>query len=137
MKNVSDVKNRHSESGSAGVKLVVFVVIVILMAHAGYQYIPVAYQGASFKQEMETAVIQGITMPTTFGKPVALVNEKIRKAVENSGLPVDTYVDVNQKGKVITARVYYKKDVPLLPFGIYNYEYIFDHSETPSGFLTK
>jgi hypothetical protein len=46
-----------SERGGAGVKFLIIFVVLILAANAGYNYIPVAYAGESFRQEMQTAVV--------------------------------------------------------------------------------
>lgn len=137
MKQVSKVTRQYAEQGGAGVKLLIALVIFMLIGHAGYHYIPTAYNGQSFKQDMETAVIQGVTLPSTYGKPIDIVKGKLIKAAENNQVPYDVFIDVKQKGDVITARVYYKENVPILPFGIYDYEYVFDHTASPSGFLSK
>lgn len=133
----SHVKNRNAEHGGAGAKLLVALAILILIANAGFNFIPVAYQAENFKQEMHTAVVQGISLPSTHGQPADIVRFKISNAVRTNELPYDTFVEVKEKNNILTARVYYVKKVPLLPFGAYEYEYIFDHSVTPSGFLTQ
>ena len=127
----------NSEIGSAGVKLLIAAIVFGLIGYGFVNYIPIAYQGESFKQDMETAIIQGISMPTTHGKPAGIVKQKLETAIRVNELPADTYLDVKQKGNVVTARVYYKKNVSLVPFGIYDYEYVFDVSSTPSGFLSQ
>ena len=54
---------RASERGSAKVKFLIIAVVIIGAANAGYNYIPVAYAGESFKQEMQTSVVNGMAMP--------------------------------------------------------------------------
>ena len=126
-----------SERGGAGVKLLLVAIVIILVAHAGYNFIPAAYQGENFKQEMKTAIVQGVSLPSTYGKPAAVVRHKLETAARVNGLPYDTVIDVKEKNKIVTARVYYAKKVPLLPFGAYDYNYVFDHAATPTGFLTR
>lgn len=128
--------NRHSERGGAGVKLLLVAVVLILAANAGFQFIPVAYNAESFKQEMSTAVVQGIAMPSSYGKTTDVVKQKIIAAAQAHDVPLDFQLDVKEKNKTITARVYYVKSIPLLPFGIYDYQYVFDHTAAPNGFLT-
>ena len=137
MNNSPKVVARQNERGGAGVKLLIIAVVLILLANAGYNFIPVAYQGESFKQEMETAVIQGVSLPSTQGKPVEIIRFKIANAARTNELPVDVFIDVKEKNNIVTARVYYVKKIPILPFGIFDYDYIFDHTATPSGFLTQ
>lgn len=127
---------RGSERGGAGVKLLLVAVILILLANAGFQYIPVAYNGESFKQEMSTSVVQAIALPASYGKTTDVVKQKIISAAEEHKVPVDFQLEVKEKNKTITAHVYYVQEVPVLPFGIYNYQYVFDYTAAPNGFLT-
>src|SRR5215211_6777397 len=50
-------KDRASERGSAGIKFLLVFLVIVVAANAGINYVPIAYQGASFKQEMDTAVV--------------------------------------------------------------------------------
>ncbi len=137
MKQVTNSNKRHSEQGNATGKLLVVAVVIFLVAFAGYNYIPTAYQGANFKQQMGAAVMQAVTLPPTLGTPKKLVTQKVQKAMRTNDIPPDAVLEVKAKGKDISARVYYRIEVPIIPFGIYNYEYIFDYTATPHSFLTE
>jgi hypothetical protein len=128
--------NRPAERGGAGVKFLLVVVVLFLIGHAGYNYIPVAIEGEGMKQEMQTAVLQGTALPAR-GNPVAVVKQRLQKAALEYNLPEDTFIDVRLANNVIQARVSYRKQVNMLPFGIYKREYIFDQTAIPSGFLMK
>lgn len=130
------MKVRHSERGSAGVKFLAIAVILVLAAHAGYQYIPVAYQGASFKQEMDTAVVKGLAASGQM-KPLEVVKAHIQKASNDYEVPRDALVDVQPAQGYIQAHVSYQKPVNMLPFGLFKYNYKFDYTATPSGYLLK
>ena len=52
--------DRSSERGSAGLKFLFVFIVLFLIAHAGCNYVPVAYEGASFRQEMDTAVVKAL-----------------------------------------------------------------------------
>jgi len=134
MKN--SMKDRNSERGSAGAKFLVIVVVLVLAAHAGYQYIPVAYQGASFRQEMDTAVVKGLAAPAQL-KPVDVVKAHIQKASYDYQIPSDALVDVQLAPGHVRAHVTYEVPVNMLPFGIYKYKYKFDHTAAPTGYLLK
>lgn len=129
------VKNRHSEHGGASVKFLIIAVVLFLIGNAGFQFIPVAYNGENFKQEMQTAVVQAVSLPNK--SPVDLARQKIQYAVQTNDIPQDALVEVKQVNNVVQAHVVYTKEVPVLPFGIYKYHYQFDHVATPTGFLTK
>ncbi|MFN2501002.1 MAG: hypothetical protein ABR530_03200 [Pyrinomonadaceae bacterium] len=134
MKNIST--NRESERGSAGVKFAIVLGVIVLIFHAGYQYLPVAYGAESFKTEMQTAVLQGLALPGKLS-PVDNVKTRITRAAVQNDIPSDALIDVKQSGNVLTAHVAYTKSVNILPFGIYKYRYEFDHTATPTGFLLK
>ncbi len=129
------IETKSSERGGAGVKLLIVAVVFALIGHAGYQFIPVAYNCESLKQDMHKVVLQGLSMPN---KSInTAVSEKIQGSIQSHGLPLDAFVEVKQIKTVLQARVAFTKDIPLLPFGIYTYHYQFDHTETPGGFLTQ
>ena len=130
-------KSRNGERGEAGAKLLIVLTVLILIGHAGINYVPVAYSAESFKQDMQTAVVQGLAAPAKAGKPTDFVKDKIARAIVINDIPTEAYVEVKQNGRSLQARVYYTKTVNILPFGIYKYEYVFDHTATPTGFLLK
>jgi hypothetical protein len=125
-----------SERGSAGTKFFITLVILFLVGHAGYNYIPVAYEAESLRTEMQTAVLQGLAMPGKVN-PVDTVKTRIAQAAQVNGAPPDSIIDVKMKGQIISARVAFDRQVNILPFGLYRYVYKFDNTATPSGFLTK
>ena len=129
-------QSRPAERGSAGVKFLIFFVLLVTSANAGYNYVPVAYAGESFKQEMQTSVVNAMATPGRV-TPVDYVKNRLQKAISDNDLPSDTVVDVKQAGTVIQAHAVFTKAVPILPFGIYTYNYHFDYTAVPQGFLTK
>ena len=131
-----EMENRKSERGSASVKLIAVLSVLFLAAHAGYNYIPVAYEGENFKQEMQTAVVQGMGAPAGI-TPVDMVKGKLQKALVSNNIPADAIVQVKPLKNSVMANVSYMKQVNMLPFGIYKYKYQFNHTATPTGFLLK
>lgn len=131
------VRKNEFERGGAGVNLLLVALVIMLAANAGYNYVPVAYSGESFKQEMQTAVVQGVAVPAVGMTPVDVIKGKIQKAMVSGSIPLDAKVDVKQVNNAVQARVVYTKDVQILPFGLYTYQYHFDHTATPTGFVTK
>lgn len=130
------VKDQTGERGSATVKFAIFLAIISIAGYAGYNYVPVAYDAASMKSEMDTAVLQGLALPGK-ASPVDNVKARLAKAAQVNGLPPDAIIDVKQVGTSISARVAYTKPVGILPFGLYKYNYQFDQTATPTGFLLK
>ena len=129
-------KENKSQRGGAGVKMVAVLAVLFLAGNAGLNYIPVAYEGQGFKQEMQTAILQGMAVPPGV-QPVDMVKGRILKAIAANNLPANTVYEVKPSKEGVMAHVAYSKQVSMLPFGIYNYNYRFDHTATPTGFLLK
>ena len=128
---------RPAERGGAAVKFLIIAVILILVGNAGLNYVPVAYNGASFRQEMDTAVVKGLGAPGQL-KPADVVKAHIQHAARDYDVPADAVMEIKaSKNNNIQAHVAYTKPVSILPFGIYKYDYRFDYVATPVGFLTK
>jgi len=128
--------NRTSERGSAGVKFMLVFLVVVLVANAGINYIPVAYQGASFRQEMDTAVVKGLGISGRIN-PLDAVTASIKKASMDYEIPDDAFVEIKPVRGVVEAHVAYQRQVNMLPFGLYKYNYDFDYVAKPVGYLLK
>jgi len=127
---------RRGERGGATVKFMIIALVLIVFANAGYNYVPVAYEGASFRQEMDTAVVKGLAASGQL-KPIDVVKAHIQHAARDNNIPVDALIEVKPSGNFVQAHASYVKDVSVLPFGLYRYQYRFDHTATPTGYLTK
>ncbi len=131
------ISSKISERGGAGIKLLLALLGLILIANAGYNFVPVAYQGENFKQEMDGAVVKGTALPAVGKPPVDTVRKRLFEVVARNEIPDDAIIEVKQQGKTITGYVSYSREVQLLPFGLYVYTYNFEHTSAPSGFLIK
>ena len=129
-------KNRSSERGSATVKALCVFLFLALAANAGINYIPIAYNGANFKQEMDAAVVKGLAAPPSV-KPLDLVQASVKRAAAQNDVPKDAVIEVKPVGGVIQAHVAYTQQVNMLPFGLYKYNYDFNYVARPTGFLVK
>jgi hypothetical protein len=130
------VQKRDSERGGAGVKLLIVMSVIVLGGNAALNYVPVAYDAGEFRQEMDTTVVQALAMPGKVN-PVDVVKNRISKAATQDNIPADMFLEVKPNGNILQARVVYTKQVPLLPFGIWDYTYHFDYTAVPQGFLVK
>jgi hypothetical protein len=126
----------HSERGSAGAKFLALLVFIVLLAHAGYNYVPVAYNGASFRQEMDTAVVKGLAASGQM-KPADVVAAHMKKAAFDYSIPSDALLEVKPGQGHIAAHASYRQPVNLLPFGMYKYNYDFNYTAVPTGYLLK
>jgi len=89
----------NPERGGATLKLLIIVMVLVIAANAGLNYIPVAYNGQNFKQEMETTVVQAMAVPPNV-KPVDMVKKRLTRAASEDDLPADMYLEVKQTGNV-------------------------------------
>ena len=108
-----------------------------MVANASYNYIPVAYEGENFKQEMQTAVVQGVALPGSNMTAADTVKIRLHRAAVNNNLPSNALIEVKPVNSSVQAHVSYIKQISMLPFGIYKYNYQFDNTATPTGFLFK
>ena len=128
--------NRSSERGGATLKFMLIILVLALAANAGYNYVPVAYESASFRQEMDTAVVKGLGASGRI-QPLEVVTATIKRASSDYNVPADAFVEIKPVNGVIEAHVVYTREVSMLPFGIYRYKYNFDHHAKPVGYLLK
>jgi hypothetical protein len=130
------MKNRKNERGSASTKMIIVAVVLFLVGHAGYKYVPVAYGGQSFMQDMQTEVVKATALPSS-SNPTEVAKNNIYKAGLQNGMPANTPIEVKSTGGTVSAHVKYSQKVALLPFGLGNYTYEFDHTASPAGFMAK
>jgi predicted negative regulator of RcsB-dependent stress response len=124
-----------NQKGSAVAKFVIVLFVLILVSYAGYNYISALYESQALESEIQTAVLQGSAQAGQ--KAIDIPKARIERVVKEYNLPQDTYIEVKVVNNLVQARVYYKKKVSLLPFGMWDYEYVFDKTITPTGYLTK
>ncbi|MGD9561269.1 MAG: hypothetical protein AB7F88_03905 [Pyrinomonadaceae bacterium] len=129
-------KDRRPERGGAGVKFLFVAVALVLFANAGYNYVPIAYEAASLRQEMDSAVVKGMAASGRM-HPVDIVTASLTRAMRDNHTPADAIVTIEPNGAVVTAHIVYSKQVSMLPFGLYKYTYNFNYLAAPSGFLMK
>ncbi len=134
MKNLNT--SFHSETGSAGIKFLAIFLGLILVANAAYNYIPIAYNGANFRQEMDTAVVKGLATSGAL-KPLDVVKAHVTRAAVDNDIPPEAIIEIKPTNTVVTAHVVYSKPVSIIPFGIYDYTYEFNYVAAPTGYLTK
>lgn len=127
---------RNFESGSAGLKVLLVFLALFLVGHGLWNYVPVAYNGASFKQEMDTAVVKALAASGQI-KPLDAATATVRKAAGDYQIPADAIIEVKPVGGVVQVHASYTQPVNLLPFGIWKHDYKFDYTARPVGYLLK
>jgi hypothetical protein len=134
--NVSE--NRRNERGEGSFKVIVFLAALVLGGFAGSQYVPVAYNAAALKQEMQTVVDQSSAVPAARENQGGWVQKKIETLAPDYGAPKDAKLEVRVGEDMgITASMKFTTPVSILPFGLYEYPYEFSHTAKTSTMLTK
>lgn len=137
MRRESRQSQTGGERGGSGLNLVIAVVIIGLGLHAIFQYGTVAYTAADMKKEMRSTVVAIQAAPGRREAPAQDALKRIGLAVKKLELPEETYINAQMVGNELTLEVAYEVEVPLLPFGMYKYKYVFSETATPAGFLVK
>jgi hypothetical protein len=128
--------HRTSERGSAGLKVLLVFLGLFLVGHGLWNYVPVAYNGASFKQEMDTAVVKALAASGQI-KPMDAAAATVTKAAHDYGIPADAIIEVKPVGGVVQVYASYTQPVNILPLGLFKYNYKFDYTARPVGYLLK
>ena len=135
---ISSTKSRKNQRGGAGAKFLVVAVILFLIGHAAYNYVPIAYNAESFKQKMNETVMNAYAMPTVVTSQPEVVRERLRRMGNDSDVPADAYFKVDKaENGALKVQVYFKRQINILPFGLYRYNYEFNHVAVPNGLLVS
>ena len=119
---------RSGERGSANLKFVIVMAIIVVTAYAGYLYVPVAFQANTFKELMQhyadVAVAQGY--------PPSWAREQLMKSAAEYEVPANAIITPAQRDNRLEVRVQF---VRVIEFPGYTYNYEFDHTVKSTAFL--
>ena len=125
-----EIKNRNAERGSARLKLLVFLIVVAVVAYAGYLYIPVSYNSYLYKDLMQ----QKVNTAAALGHPANWVKEQLVKSAPEYNIPADAQILPVVKDGRVEVQVQFTRPIE---FPGYVYEYNFDHTVQSTEFLSK
>ncbi len=125
-----EVKNRNGERGSARLKLLVFLIVVAVVAYAGYLYIPVSYNSYLYKDLMQ----QKVNTAAALGHPANWVKEQLVKSAPEYDIPADAQILPAVRDGRVEVQVQFTRPIE---FPGYVYEYNFDHTVQSTEFLSK
>jgi hypothetical protein len=120
---------RTTERGSSRLNFLIVMAVIVAIAYAGYQYVPVAYQASQLKVFMQDTVNNAVVTD----KNAAWAEDQLRRSLPNYGAPPNALVTVANRESRIEAHVQYTVPVPLL---VTTYEYKFDHTTRSSNLLS-
>jgi hypothetical protein len=120
---------RATEHGGSRFNFLLVVAVIAIVAYAGYQYVPVAYQASQLKVFMKDTVDNAVVTD----KNAAWAEDQIRRNLKNYGAPQNALVAVAGREAHLEAHVEYSIPIPLL---VTTYEYKFDHTARSAGVMT-
>lgn len=119
-----------TEHGGSRFNFLLVVAVIGIVAYAGYQFVPVAYQASQLKIFMKDTVDNAVITD----KNAAWVEDQLRKNLKNYDAPETAHITVANREGHLEAHVEYSNPIPLL---VTTYEYKFDHTARSSSILTS
>ena len=119
---------RSGERGSANLKFLIVMAILVASAYGGYLYVPVAFQAKTFKDLMQHYV----DVAAAQGYPPSWVGQQLLKSAPEYEIPETAIITPAQRDNRVEVRVQY---VRMIEFPGYTYNYEFDHTAKSTAFL--
>ena len=120
---------RASEGGGSRLNFLIVMVVVVAVAYAAYQYVPIAYQSSQLKVFMQDTVDNAVVTD----KDAKWAEDQLRRSLPTYGAPPDALVTVANRASRLEAHVEYTVPVPLL---VTTYQYKFNHTVNSSTLLS-
>jgi len=120
---------RSGERGSASLKFLIVMAILVATAYAGYLYVPVAYNASVYKDLM----LHYADLAAAQGYPPKWAGEQLAKSGPEYGIPEDAIITPVARDGRVEVRVQFVK---VIEFPGYPYNYEFDHTAKSTAFLT-
>ncbi|NNF00806.1 MAG: hypothetical protein HKN25_17455 [Pyrinomonadaceae bacterium] len=124
----------RSQRGGAGVKVLLVLVILVIIGRAAWNFVPVWYAGENLKQELATAVKKAETLPDK-NDPKGTLVRGLDVLKRTSVIPKDAAVTIKEVKGALQTNIRYTRKVSILPFGIYDYDFVFNHTATRHGLI--
>lgn len=120
---------KSGERGSANLKFLIVMAILISTAYAGYLYIPVAFQANTYKDTMQHYA----DVAATQGYPPQWVTDQLTKIGPEYDVPPDAVITPVQRDNRVEVRVQFVREIE---FPGYTYNYEFDKTVKSTAFLS-
>lgn len=121
--------SKSGERGSARLKFMLFMAVVILGGYAAYLALPVAYHAYVWKDLMQHKV----DVAASQGYPATWVIDQLKKSAPEYDIPPNVEIVATPQDQRVQVRVQYTKPIE---FPGYTYSYEFDHTAKSTEFLT-
>ena len=119
---------RSGERGSANLKFLIVMVVLVACAYAGYLYVPVAFQAHAYKDLMQHYADVTVAQ----GYPASWAGEQLAKSAAEYDVPPNAIITPAQRDNRIEVRVQFVRPIE---FPGYTYNYEFDETVKSTAFL--
>ena len=120
---------RSGERGTANLKFLIVMAILVSTAYAGYLYVPVAFQAEAYKDLMQHYA----EVAATEGYPPSWAAEQLMKSGPEYQVPANALITPTRRDNRVEVRVQF---VRVIEFPGYTYNYKFDQTVRSTAFLT-
>jgi hypothetical protein len=128
-------RRRNRELGGSKITLTIVLLVLFLGGYAGINFIPVAYGDSDIKQQMQTIATNATILPsaTTGNNQIPWATTELNRLAAQYEIP-PTAFKAEIAGPAVKTSVKYRRKIPILPFGLYVYEYDLEYSASTAGF---
>ena len=120
---------RSGERGNANLKFLIVMALLGATAYAGYLYVPVAFNAATYKDLMQHYT----DVAATQGHPASWLSDQLTRSAPEYGIPEDAVITPIARDGRLEVRVQFVK---VIEFPGYPYNYEFDYTAKSTAFLT-
>ena len=120
---------RSSERGSANLKFLVVMAMLVAIAYSGYLYVPVAYNAKAYTDLMQHYA----DLAAGTGQSAAWITEQLAKNGPEYDVPPDAVITCALKDSRMEIHVQFVREIE---FPGYTYNYEFDRTVKSTAFLS-
>jgi len=120
---------RSSERGSANLKFLVVMALLVAIAYSGYLYVPVAYNAKAYTDLMQHYA----DLAAGTGQSAAWITEQLAKNGPEYDVPPDAVITCALKDSRMEIHVQFVREIE---FPGYTYNYEFDRTVKSTAFLS-
>jgi len=118
-----------SERGSANLKFLVVMAMLVALAYSGYLYVPVAYNAKAYTDLMQHYA----DLAAGTGQSAAWITEQLAKNGPEYDVPPDAVITCALKDSRMEIHVQFVREIE---FPGYTYNYEFDRTVKSTAFLS-
>ena len=120
---------RSGERGSANLKFLVVMAMLVALAYSGYLYVPVAYNAKAYTDLMQHYA----DLAAGTGQSAAWITEQLAKNGPEYDVPPDAVITCALKDSRMEIHVQFVREIE---FPGYTYNYEFDRTVKSTAFLS-